>query len=69
MKTIDFSKHVKLKNPQPGEEDLIFTITNYNEITNRCYIQVANIKGFDKILPTELVCIEDIENIEIPMTR
>lgn len=65
MSTIDFSKPVKFKNPQKGEEDLIFTVTNYNEVTNRCYIQVLNLKGFDKILPTELVSVEDIENTDI----
>lgn len=65
MNTIDFSKPVKFKNPQLGEEDLIFTVTNYNEITNRCYVQVLNLPGFNVILPTELVSIDDIENIII----
>lgn len=64
MNTIDLSKPVKFKNPQPGEEDLIFNVTNYNEVTKRCYIQVLNLKGFDKIPPTELVSVEDIENID-----
>ena len=64
MNTIDFSKPVKFKNPQPGEESLIFAVTNVNEITNRCYIQVLNLEGFNQIPPSELVSIEDIENIE-----
>jgi len=64
MNTVDISKPVKFKDPQPGEENLIFTITNYNEITNRCYIQVLNLDGFDKVLPTELVSLDDIVNID-----
>ena len=65
MNDIDFSRPVKFKNPLEGEENLIFNVTNYNEITNRCYIQVLNHKGFNSIQPTELVSIDDIENVDI----
>lgn len=65
MTKLDYSKPVRLKYPQAGEKDLVFIITNYNEETNRCYIQVQNLTNWDKaILPTELVSMEDIENIE-----
>jgi hypothetical protein len=65
MKTIDLSKHVKLKNPQPGEENLIFNVSNFNEVTNRCYIDAINLPGFaGSITPSELVSVDDIENIE-----
>jgi hypothetical protein len=65
MKTIDLSKPVKFKNPQPGEENLTYKVTNINEVTNRCYIEVVNLPGFNNsISPSELVSIEDIENAE-----
>ena len=65
MNQIDLSKPVKFKSPQSGEENLIFTITNFNEVTNRCYIQVLNLPSLNAIPPNELVSICDIENIEI----
>lgn len=65
MKNLDLTKLVKLKNPFAGEEGIIFKVTNYNEVTNRCVIQALNLSGWDKtILPTELVSADDIENIE-----
>lgn len=58
---IDIAKPVKLSSPEPGEEHLIFRVTNYNEVTNRCYIQPLN--GKLNIVGQELVSINDIENI------
>lgn len=67
MSTLDFSNPVKLKNPLQGEEDLIYKITNVNDVTRRCYIQlVSSLPGIDpNIAPQELVSIEDLENIEL----
>ncbi len=63
METLDFSKPVKLKNPEAGEEKLIFRVTNYNEVTNRCYIELIDQDTSNlTILPQELVSINDIEN-------
>ena len=66
MKTLDISKPVKFKNPQAGEEDLIFRVTNFNEVTNRCYIEpVSPLPGLNMTLPPqELVSITEIENAE-----
>jgi len=65
MNTLHFSKSVKFKNPQPGEEDLIFNITNYNEVTNRCYIQPINLQGWNEgIFPSELVSLEELVFID-----
>lgn len=65
MKTIDFSNPVKLKYPQSGEENLIFKVTNLNEVTNRCYIEpVTSLPGINmNLVPQELVSIEEIEFI------
>lgn len=65
MKTLDITKPVKLKNPQPGEENIIFKITNYNEVYNRCYIMpITPILGIKlHITPQELVSADEIENI------
>lgn len=65
METIDLSRPVKFKNPQAGEEDFIFSILNYNEVTNRCIIQAQNLPNWgDALLPTELVSVDDIVNVE-----
>jgi len=66
MKSLDLSKPVKLKNPQLGEESLIFRVTNFNEVTNRCYIEpVTPLPGLNMALPPqELVSIIEIENAE-----
>lgn len=62
---IDISQPVRYKNPQKGEEDLVFAVVNFNEMTNRCIIQVQNLPNWDKsFLPTELVSVNDIVNIE-----
>lgn len=63
MNTIDLTKPVRLKYPQPGEEVLIYIVSNFNEVTQRCYIDCVNL-GFS-IAPSELVSIDDIENIPI----
>jgi hypothetical protein len=64
MASIDLSKLVKLKYPQIGEEKLIYKVSNYNDVTQRCYINVVNLKSFEGfIAPNELVSIDDIENI------
>ena len=66
MKALDISKSVKLKNPQSGEENLIYRVTNFNEVTNRCYIElVFPLPGLNMVLPPqELVSITEIENAE-----
>jgi len=67
MKILDITKPVRLKNPQAGEENLIFQVTNFNEVTNRCYIEpispLAGI-GSSTIKPQELVSVTEIENAE-----
>ena len=64
MKNIDLQKPVKLVHPQQGEEDLIYNIVNFNEVTNKCYIEPINLKNWGKsILPHEIVSLDDIENI------
>ncbi|MFA9391172.1 MAG: hypothetical protein ACERKD_15290 [Prolixibacteraceae bacterium] len=65
MKTIDLSKPVKLKQPGTGEENLIFKVTNYNEVTKRCYNSPTNLPNWtDKLLPNELVSVDDLINVE-----
>ena len=66
MKSLDLTKPVKLKNPQPGEVNLIFRVANFNEVTNRCYIEpVSSLPELNMILPPqELVSISEIENAE-----
>ena len=66
MKPLDLSKPVKLKNPQSGEENQIYRVANFNEITNRCYIElVSSLPGLNLgIAPQELVSIDEIENAE-----
>ena len=57
---IDFSRPVRLTNPQPGEEALVFKIVNYNEVTQRIIIVPLN--SDLKIPPQELVSLEDVKN-------
>ena len=66
MNSLDLSKPVKFKNPQTGEEDLIFIVTNYNEIIERCYINlISPLPGLNESLSAEeLVSITEIENIK-----
>jgi hypothetical protein len=64
MTTIDFTKPVRLKYPQLSEKELVYMVTNFNEVTQRCYISVMNLGSFQGCLaPSELVSINDIENI------
>jgi len=64
MKNIDFQKPVKLINPQQGEDELIFKVVSFNEVNNRCYIEPYNLKNWNKrLLPQELVSVDDIENV------
>ena len=66
MKTLNLSRLVILKNPQSGEENLIYKVTNFNEVSNRCYIElVTPLPGLNMdIAPQELVSITEIENQE-----
>jgi hypothetical protein len=66
MKTLDITKPVRFKKPQSGEENLLFQVTNFNEVTNRCYIEpISSLAGISSTLkPQELVSITDIENAE-----
>ena len=66
MNIIDYSKPVKLKNPLPREEGLIFNICNFNEVTRRCYIQlVSSLPSINpNIAPQELVSVDDLVNVE-----
>jgi hypothetical protein len=63
QRIIDLSKPVKFIKPlNEAEAKLIFKVVNYNDVTNRVYIQPINI---DLTYPgQELVSIDDIENTE-----
>lgn len=64
MNHLDFTKPVKYKNPTPEEMDLVFIVKNYNDVTNRCYIELQNLPGWSEGLkPQSLVSADDIENI------
>jgi len=61
---IDLTKTVKYSNPLVGEENLIFVVKNYNEVTERCYIECQNLKGFETGLkPQSLVSVSDLINL------
>jgi len=63
MTTIDLTKPVKFIEPLNEEEaKLIFKVVNFNEVTNRCYIQPINLVGMS-IIPQQLVSVEWIQNI------
>ena len=65
MTHLDLLKPVKFKNPAPGEEGLIFWVTNYNEVTNRCYIEVQNLPNWGESLkPQQLVSVDDLINVD-----
>lgn len=63
QRIVDLSKPVKFIKPQNNDEaKLIFKVVNFNEVTNRAYIQPLNI---NLAFPgQELVSIYDIENTE-----
>nr|WP_320022118.1 hypothetical protein [uncultured Draconibacterium sp.] len=57
---LDITKEVRLKNPEKGEENLVYKVSNYNRVTQRCYIElICDLP----IKPQELVSINDIENV------
>ena len=58
---LDLTKQVRFSNPQQGEENMIFNIVNYNEVTNRVLIEWINSKM--TINPSFLVSVDDVENI------
>ena len=63
METIDITKPIRIKKEycdSTEEHDMIFKITNYNEVTKRCYIQLIT---NDSLPPQELVSINMIENV------
>jgi len=64
METLDLSKPVTFKNPQPGEENLVYKITNFNKVTHRCYIElITPLPGLNmNLAPQELVSIAEIAN-------
>jgi hypothetical protein len=57
----DLSKPVKLKHPQPGEENIVYRVTSHNKVTRRVYIRPVNMDF--AIPPQELVSVSDIENV------
>lgn len=64
MKKLDYTKAVRFKKPGKGEENLIFHIENYNEETGRCYISPVKLEGWEgAVMPSELVSMDDLENI------
>jgi len=63
QRKIDLSKPVKFIKPlNQAEAKLIFKVVNYNEVTNRVYIQPLNINL--SYPGQEIVSIDDIENTE-----
>jgi hypothetical protein len=64
MPKIDISKPVKFSKPKTGEEELIFFITNYNDVTKRCCIKPINLEGCTEGQEPELlVSINDVVNV------
>ena len=60
VKGVNLIKPVKFKEPQPGEENLIFRVANYNEVTNRVIIELQSDKF--NFPPRQLVSLEDVTN-------
>ena len=64
MEKIDISRLVQFKEPTESEKGLVYKITNYNEVTGRCYIQPVNLEGWgDSLIPQQLVLLSDLENV------
>ena len=64
MNKLNFPKPVKFKHPRPEEKDLIFMVKNYNEITNRCIIEVQNLLNWaDDLKPQSLLSVYDLINV------
>lgn len=56
---------MKIKNPQKGEERLVYKIVNFNDVTNRYVVEVQNLPNWNKsILPTEVVSVDDVVNVD-----
>ena len=62
--SLDITKPVKLRNPQPGEEYMIYKVVNWNENTLRAIIEVVTSKM--AIPPQETVSINELVNTEMP---
>jgi len=61
---VDLDKLVKYKEPNDEiEKELIFKVVNYNDATNRVYIEAQNMEGYEKLKPQFLVSVDDIENV------
>lgn len=61
MNEIDLNRPIKLKFPEVGEENVIYKVVNYNELTKRCYIEPINLNL--PIPSQELISINEIENV------
>ncbi len=59
-------KTYKLKNPQTGEENLLFRIANYNPETRRCIITPVNPPGGlnPNLPPQELVAVTELSGAD-----
>lgn len=57
---LDINKLVKYKNPEVGEENMTFKVVNFNEVTQRCYIEYQ-CDSFIK--PQSLISINNIINV------
>jgi hypothetical protein len=57
---IDFNKLVKYKSPEKGEEEMTFKVVNYNDVTQRCYIEH---QSNDFLKPQSLISINEIINV------
>ena len=63
MEPLDITKPVKFIEPiNEDEAKLIFKVVNFNDVTNRAYIETINLVGMS-ILPQQLVDISWITNI------
>jgi len=57
---IDFNKLVKYKYPEQGEEEMTFKVVNYNEVTQRCYIEH---QSNDYLKSQSLISVNEIVNV------
>lgn len=62
---IRLEEPVRFHTPSEDEKDLIFEIINYNEVTQRVVIRPLNLKGWGEgLIPTQLVALADLENVD-----
>ncbi len=61
MNKLDLKNPVKLKFPEKGEEAIIYKVTNFNEETQKCYIEPVNLNL--PVPPQELVSVNDLVNV------